>query len=169
MEIIKTEIDGLFVIEANPFIDHRGSFTRFFCEKELSTVIGKRKIVQINHSMTHEYGAIRGLHYQYPPHAEMKMARCIRGKIWDVAVDLRTGSKTFLKWHAIELTPENAKMMILPEGFAHGMQTLEEDSELLYFVTEFYTPASEGGMMYNDPRLKIKWPLKATEDRKSVV
>jgi dTDP-4-dehydrorhamnose 3,5-epimerase len=163
LNIIKTKIDGLVVIEATPFIDHRGSFTRFFCADELVSVIGDRKIVQINHSRTHEKGAIRGMHFQYPPKAETKMVRCIRGGIWDVAIDLRTDSPTFLKWYAEELTPENAKMMIVPEGFAHGIQALKEDSELLYAVSEFYSPAAEGGIRYNDPKVNIQWPLQATD------
>jgi dTDP-4-dehydrorhamnose 3,5-epimerase len=163
MKIIKTDIDGLLVIEANPFIDHRGSFTRFFCKKELSTVIEKRNIVQVNHSRTKEKGAIRGMHYQKPPYTEMKFVRCLRGRIWDVAIDLRQGSKTFLRWHAEELTPDNAKMLVIPEGFAHGFQALDENSELLYFVTEFYEPKVEGGIRYNDPRIKIEWPLDIKE------
>jgi dTDP-4-dehydrorhamnose 3,5-epimerase len=163
LTIINTEIEGLFVVQSNPFIDHRGSFSRLFCADELASILGDRKIVQVNQSRTHQKGAIRGMHFQNPPKAEMKLVRCIHGSIWDVAIDLRAGSPTFLKWHAEELSPENAKMMIVPEGFAHGIQSLQEDSELLYFVTEYYSQPSEGGIRYNDPAVNIKWPLKATD------
>lgn len=99
------------------------------------------------------------MHYQHPPHAEMKMVRCLRGRVWDVAVDLRAGSPTFLDWYARELNPESAEMMVIPEGFAHGFQTLEPESELLYLHTEFYNPESEAGLRHDDPQLKIDWPL----------
>jgi dTDP-4-dehydrorhamnose 3,5-epimerase len=115
-----------------PQIDERGFFTRLFCHNELGELIGARQIVQINQSSTRTVGAVRGLHYQHGPSAEMKLVRCIKGKVWDVAVDLRAGSPTFLYWHAEELSAENAHMMVIPEGFAHGFQVLEEDSELLY-------------------------------------
>ena len=103
--------------------------------------------------------AVRGMHYQNPPYAEMKLVRCIKGRVWDVAIDLRAGSPTFLKWHAEELTPQNARMLIIPEGFAHGFQVLEADSELLYLVTEYFSAKAEGGIAHNDPLLKINWPL----------
>ena len=121
--------------------------------------MGDRRIVQINHSMTRSVGAVRGMHFQHPPHAEMKMVRCLKGRVWDVAVDLRHGSPTFLQWHAVELSPENALMMLIPEGCAHGFQVLEGDAELLYLHTSFYTPESEGGVRYDDPVIGIQWPL----------
>ena len=102
---------------------------------------------------------MRGLHFQRAPHAEMKLVRCVRGKVWDVAVDLRSGSATFLKWHAEELAPESARMMVVPEGCAHGFQTLTPDCELVYLHTAAYEPESEGGVAWNDPRLRITWPL----------
>jgi dTDP-4-dehydrorhamnose 3,5-epimerase len=104
-------------------------------------------------------GAARGLHYQHGPHAEMKLVRCLKGKVWDVAADLRAGSSTFLKWHAEELSAENARMMLIPEGFAHGFQVLEEDSKLLYLHTAYYASSAEGGVRPTDPRLSIRWPL----------
>ena len=125
--------------------------------------MGQRRIVQINHSRTRLPGALRGLHYQRPPHAEMKFVRCIRGRVWDVALDLRTGSPTFLQWHAEELNPDRSRMLVVPEGCAHGFQVLEPDSEMLYLHTAFYEPAFEGGLAYNDPRLAITWPLPVTE------
>lgn len=121
--------------------------------------MGNRQIAQINHSRTSRVGALRGMHFQHPPHAEMKLVRCLRGSVWDVAVDLRAGSPTFLEWHAEELTPDGGQMMVIPEGFAHGFQALEPESEMLYLHTEFYEPRSEGGLRHDDPRLGIAWPL----------
>ncbi len=154
-----TPIVGLYVVETSSFSDHRGSFTRLFCERELSAAIGERKIVQINQSVTTRIGAIRGMHFQYPPATEMKIVRCLKGRVFDVAVDLRADSPTFLHWFAIELSGENKKMMVIPEGFAHGFQTLEEHCEMLYLHTCFYQPDAEGGVRFDDPALRIEWPL----------
>lgn len=158
-----TSIPGLVVVETSPHIDNRGAFARLYCERELASLVGPRRIVQINHSRTATIGAVRGLHYQHPPHAEMKLVRCLKGSVWDVAVDLRHNSPTFLSWHAEELTPANTRMMVIPEGFAHGFQVLEPESELLYLHTAFYTPGSEGGLRHDDPRLAIHWPLAVTD------
>lgn len=163
MKIFSTGIESVSVVESEAFVDHRGAFTRLFCDRELSSVIGSRKIVQSNHSRTETTGAIRGMHYQLPPHSEMKLVRCIKGRVWDVAVDLRAGSPSFLKWHAEELSPENARMLVIPEGCAHGFQVLEQGSEIIYFVTAHYTPAFEAGLRYNDPALRITWPMRATD------
>lgn len=163
MKIRQTDLPGVMVVETDPIADHRGVFSRFYCEKELSEIIGSRRIVQINFSRTSAVGTVRGLHFQHPPHVEMKLVRCIRGRVWDVAVDLRKGSPTFLQWHAEELTPDNNYMMIIPEGCAHGFQVLEANSELLYLHTAFYTPTAEGGAPYNDPRLGIAWPLQVSD------
>ena len=159
MKLRPTRIEGVYVAETEVHLDSRGSFARFFCENELATSLGKRQIVQINHSRTFDLGAIRGLHYQLPPHAEMKYIRCIRGRVWDVAVDLRAQSLTFGQWHAEELTPDSARMLIVPEGCAHGFQTLVAESELIYLHTAAYAPESERGVAYNDPQLQIPWPL----------
>ena len=159
MKVIDTPVDGLKVVESSVRSDHRGTFSRLFCADELRPLLGRRQIVQINQSTTSRRGSIRGLHFQYPPHAEMKLVRCLRGRVWDVAVDLRTGSHTYLRWHAQELTPGDARMMVIPEGFAHGFQTLEPDSELLYLHTEYYNSDSEGGLRHDDPGLAIDWPL----------
>jgi dTDP-4-dehydrorhamnose 3,5-epimerase len=163
VKIMPTSIAGLVVIEAAPYVDNRGAFTRLYCEQELASLISQRRIVQINHSRTAVVGAVRGLHYQRPPHAEMKLVRCLAGRVWDVAVDLRRDSQSFLRWHAEELTPSNARMMVIPEGFAHGFQTLEPASELLYLHTAFYTPGAEGGLRHDDPGLAINWPLGVTD------
>ena len=163
MKIHTTALRDVMVVETTPTADARGAFSRLFCERELAAVIGGRRIVQVNHSRTLAKGAIRGLHYQHPPHAEMKLVRCIKGRVWDVAVDLRRGSPTFLRWHAEELTPGNGRMLVVPEGCAHGFQVLEESSEMLYLHTDFYLPEAEGGLAYNDPKLAIPWPLAATD------
>ena len=160
---IQTAIPGLNVAETTVRLDERGSFSRLFCQSELSTLLESRQVVQINHSCTVSKGAIRGLHFQYPPYAEMKLVRCLKGRVWDVVVDIREGSPTFLHWHAEELSPVNARMMIIPEGFAHGFQALEPGSELLYFSTAFYETSKEGGLRYDDPRLAIGWPLPVSQ------
>ncbi|MCR4298353.1 MAG: dTDP-4-dehydrorhamnose 3,5-epimerase [Gallionella sp.] len=163
MNILQTALSGVVVIETVPYSDRRGSFSRYYCERELAVVIGDRRIVQINHSRTTAVGAVRGMHYQRHPRSEMKLVRCIRGRVWDVAVDLRVGSPTFLQWHAEELAPENARMLVIPEGCAHGFQVLESDSELLYLHTAFYAPEAEGGVSCNEPRIGISWPLPVTD------
>ena len=159
MIVKHTPIQGLMVVETEPYKDHRGAFARFFCRDELKGVVGSRQIVQINYSRTDVVGSVRGLHYQLHPHSEMKLIRCINGKVWDVAVDLRTGSPTYLKWHAEVLSKDNARLMVIPEGFAHGFQVLEGESELLYLHTAFYTPLAEGGVQPTDPKLAVHWPL----------
>jgi len=158
-----TSFSGLVVVESTSQTDHRGAFARLYCEHELASLIGKRRIVQINHSRTATIGAVRGLHYQHPPHAEMKLVRCLKGRVWDVAVDLRHNSPTFLSWHAEELTPTNTRMMVIPEGFAHGFQVLEPESELLYLHTAFYTPGAEAGLRHDDTRLAIHWPIPVSD------
>lgn len=163
MIIHPTPMAGLVVAESNAFKDERGAFTRLFCEQELSSVLEGRNIVQINHSCTEAVGAVRGLHFQHAPHAEMKLVRCLRGKVWDVAVDLRPHSLSYKRWYAQELSPQNALMMVIPEGFAHGFQVLEAGSELLYLHTTFYKPDSEGGVRHDDPALAITWPLPVTD------
>ena len=163
MRVVQTDIKGVDVVETAQVEDHRGSFARLFCELDLSSVMLGRRVVQINHSRTTTVGAVRGMHFQVSPHAEMKLVRCLKGRVWDVAVDLRAGSATLLKWHAQELTPRNAHMLVIPEGFAHGFQVLEAESELLYLHTAPYTPAAESGVAPDDPQLGIPWPLPVTD------
>ena len=163
LNILQTQIPDLVLAETRPYADSRGAFSRLYCKRELSSVIGSRQIVQVNISSTGSVGAVRGMHFQHAPHAEMKLVRCLKGRVWDVAVDLRANSPTFLKWHAQELSHANAKMIVIPEGFAHGFQVLEPDSELLYLHTEFYERQSEGGLRYNDPKFEINWPLPITD------
>ncbi len=159
MRITDTRIKGLKIIDAAPVVDARGSFARWFCARELGSALGGMSILQINHSKTIKAGSVRGMHFQKPPHGEMKLVRCIKGRVWDVSLDVRAGSPTFLQWHAEELSADNAKMMVIPERCAHGFQVLEPDSELLYLHTAFYDPASEGGVRYDDPMAGIQWPL----------
>ena len=159
MKLMPTEIKGLFIAETNLMSDYRGTFSRLFCERDLADAIGNRKIVQINRSLTISPGTVRGMHYQNPPYAETKLVRCTQGRILDVVIDIRVGSPTFLQWHAEELSSQNSRMSIIPEGFAHGFQALDHDSELLYIHTNFYKPEAVGGILYSDPRLAISWPL----------
>lgn len=163
MNVLKTLIDGVSVVENECFSDHRGSFSRLFCDESLDSILNERKIVQINLSKTKEKGSIRGIHFQHPPFAEMKLIRCLRGKVFDVAVDLRSGSKTFLKWYAQILSPEKNNMMIIPEGCGHAFQTMEADTELLYLHTSHYEPNYEGGLLFDDPALNIEWPMVYTD------
>jgi dTDP-4-dehydrorhamnose 3,5-epimerase len=163
MIIQSTTIADLVVAKSKFVRDERGAFGRLFCQQSLSSVLGGRQIVQINHSCTEAVGAVRGLHFQYAPHAEMKLVRCLKGKVWDVAVDLRPESTSYKHWYAQELSPQNAHMMVIPEGFAHGFQVLEAGSELLYLHTTFYKPESEGGVRHDDPQLSIAWPLPLTD------
>jgi dTDP-4-dehydrorhamnose 3,5-epimerase len=159
LQLQETALAGLFVAYTERRSDVRGSFGRLFCDRELADCFGTRRVVQVNHSQTTHVGAVRGMHYQRAPHAEMKLVRCLRGAVWDVAVDLRRGSPTFLRWHAQELNADNGAMLIIPEGFAHGFQSLQENSELLYLHTAHYAPDAEGGVYCLDPRLQISWPL----------
>ena len=159
VKVRQTEIAGAVVVETARKADARGTFTRLFCANELQDVIGDRRIVQINHSYSRLRGTVRGLHYQRPPHAEMKFVQCLRGSAWDVIVDLRRGSPTFLNWRSEELSPDNARVVVVPEGCAHGFQTLQPDTELLYLHTEFFDPNADAGIVPTDPRLGIQWPL----------
>jgi len=156
-------LKGAYLIELTPFIDERGVFTRLFCEQELTAIGHYKKIVQINHSLNKQQGTVRGLHFQKSPHAEIKIVRCIHGRIWDVIVDIRKDSPTFLQWFGVELSLESYNAIYIPGGFAHGFQTLTDNAQLLYFHTEFYHPASEGGLRFNDPSLKIDWKQEVTD------
>ncbi len=158
-----TPIEGLIVYYSEAHADNRGSFSRLFCVDELQTAFGDRAVVQINRSMTTKVGAIRGMHFQFAPHAEMKVVRCMRGKAFDVAVDLRKESPTRLRWHGVLLSPEVNNALVIPEGFAHGFQVLEESTELLYLHSGRYTPSAEGGIHYGDPSIGVAWPLPVTE------
>jgi len=158
-ESCNTKIENLFVLRRIPISDERGYLERMYCPDDLAAILGDRKIKQINRTLTKSKGSLRGLHYQHPPNAELKIVNCIKGTIFDVAVDLRKRSPTFLHWHAQILSEKNHESLVIPEGFAHGFQTLSCDCELLYFHTEKYTPSLEGGINALDPTLHIDWPL----------
>lgn len=154
---------GLKRIQRQSLGDNRGYLTRLFCAEELASSGWMKPIAQVNHTYTAKKGTVRGMHFQHLPHAEMKLVSCIRGEVWDVAVDLRMNSPTFLHWHAERLSGENGCALLIPEGFAHGFQALTGDVELLYCHAEAYTAHAEGGLSPTDPCLGIAWPLAIAE------
>ncbi len=152
-----TSLDGLRVVERSRVADSRGFLSRLFCAEELRTAGWLGPVAQINHTLTRRAGTVRGLHFQHPPRAEVKLVSCLRGEVWDVAVDLRKGSPTFLRWFAQNLSADNGLALLIPRGFAHGFQTLCDDCELIYLHSEAYAPASEGAVHAEDPRVGIAW------------
>ena len=160
MIFTESPIHGAFTIDLEKKGDDRGFFARFFCEKEFAAHGLVTRFVQVNDSLSAERGTLRGMHYQLPPRAETKLVRCIRGALFDAIVDLRKGSPTFGKWFGAELTAENRRMMYVPKGFAHGFVTLTDATEALYLVDEFYGPAEERGVRWNDPRFSVRWPIE---------
>ena len=158
-----THLAGSYEIALEPRIDNRGWFARFFCKDEFAQIGHTKEWVQLNHSCTLKKGAIRGMHFQNPPFSEIKMVRCIAGSVYDVIIDLRKGSDTFLKWYGTELSAHNKKMLYIPAGFAHGFQTLEDNCELLYHHSEYYKPVAEAGIRYNDPIIGLEWPIPVAE------
>ena len=159
MDFTAINIPGAYLIKLSPFTDERGAFTRLFCQDELKQIGFDKTIVQINHSHNIQKGTLRGMHFQYAPFTEVKIIRCLQGKVYDVMVDLRENSPAFLKYFAVELSAKSYNALYIPEGCAHGFQTLEDDCQLLYFHTQFYNKASEGGIRYDDPMINIQWPL----------
>lgn len=153
-------LNGLKLITRNKIGDDRGYFSRLFCSSYLDELGWKKPIAQLNHTYTAAKGTVRGLHYQNSPYCEAKLVTCLSGSIWDVAVDLRRKSSTFLKWHAELISADNNHAMLIPEGFAHGFQAMSDDVELLYCHSNFYDPLSEAGLNVNDPKLAITWPLE---------
>ena len=162
MKFTKTKIKDLYLIEPEPFLDDRGMFVRVFCREEFKEINHSKEIVNISHSSTKKKGSIRGMHFQYPPKAEIKIVKCINGSIFDVAIDLRKDSTTFLKYYGEILSADNMKMLYVPEGFAHGFQSLENNIEIIYYTTEFYSPQDEGIVRYDDSKIGIEWPLEIT-------
>lgn len=162
-QIHSTSLADLKVIERQHVGDCRGHLSRIFCAEELSTAGWRGPIAQINHTMTMKCGTVRGMHYQRPPHTEYKLVSCLRGEVWDVAVDLRAGSATFLRWHGELLSSSNQRALLIPAGFAHGFQTQSDVAELLYCHSAFYAPTAEDGLNPVDPRLAICWPLQIAE------
>lgn len=156
-------LKGLFSVERLQRVDSRGSFTRLFCDEELSSIGWRSSIKQINMTKTNNRGTLRGLHYQNQPHSEIKIVSCLKGAIWDVVVDLRKDSDTFLQWHSEILNEENQLSLYIPQGFAHGFQTLTPDAEVLYFHSASYNANAEAGLRYDDPILNVNWPMEVTE------
>jgi dTDP-4-dehydrorhamnose 3,5-epimerase len=159
LQISKTTISGVYSIERNLISDNRGHFQRLFCSKDLEQIVGNKEIKQINHTFTKKKGSVRGFHFQNKPMAEVKIVSCMRGKVLDVALDLRRDSPTFLKYYSIILSEANSKSLLIPEGCAHGFQSLDDNCELLYFHTELYSPEFESGINVSDPSISIEWPL----------
>jgi len=159
----KTNLEDAYVIELEKLEDERGFFARVWDSKKFLENNLNPNLVQCNISQSKLKGTIRGLHYQKNPFEENKLIRCTKGKIFDVLLDLRPKSKTFKKYAGFELSEDNHRMVYVPEGFAHGFQTLENNSEVFYQVSQFYSPDSENGIRWNDPTFQIKWPLKVTE------
>lgn len=156
---VPTPLDGLLQIDREPSGDARGSLARLFCDASFAAWGWDRPVRQINHSITEGRGTVRGMHFQFAPDAETKLVTCLSGEVFDVAVDLRAGSPSFLHWHGVRLSAENRRSLLIPQGFAHGFQTLSEHVELIYLHDAAYAPLREGGVSSLDPRLAIDWPL----------
>ncbi len=170
MKFNKTKLNDSFVIDLDKREDERGFFARLFCINEFDQNQADRNIVQINNSLSRDKGTLRGIHYQLSPKSETKIVRCIKGSLWDVIVDLRPDSPTFLQWFGETLSAENRRMMFVPKGFGHGFITLVPDTEAIYFVTEYYSPEHERGLRWDDPKIGIEWPIEpviiSEKDRK---
>lgn len=160
MKFAQTDLPGVLVIELERREDERGYFARMFCEKELADRGLVGRIQQANTGFSPRAGTLRGMHFQLPPHAEVKIVRCLRGSVFDVAVDLRHDSPTYCRWTGATLTAESGTMLYVPEGFAHGYLTLVPDTELAYFTSAPYAPGAARGVRYNDPAFSIDWPAR---------
>lgn len=169
MLFTETALKGAYIVELEKKEDHRGFFARSWDTNEFAKHNLNSKLVQCNISFSKKCGTLRGMHYQTKPFEESKLIRCTKGKIFDVIIDLRPSSKTFKKWFGIELTDENYKMLFVPVGFAHGFQSLTDNAEIIYQVSEFYTPNSELGIHWNDPTFNIKWPIKEKSLQKKTI
>ena len=164
-EIHHTPIHGLFELVSRPYLDTRGGFLNAFRAQEdaFSGSWGDRGIAQVNLSKNEIAGTIRGLHLQASPHSEAKLVRCLKGRVWDVAVDLRRDSATYGLWQSVELAPERGNALLIPEGCAHGFQVMEAGSELLYLHSGVWVTSAETGVRWDDPQLAVAWPLPPTE------
>lgn len=160
MKFEETPLKGAYIIHPQPIKDNRGFFARTWCEKEFEKYGLSTDLKQCNISFNKRKNTLRGMHYQQEPYEEIKLVRCTRGSIYDVIIDLRPNSKTFKKWFAINLTSENRLMLYVPKGFAHGFQTLKDNTEVFYQMTEFYHPEFSIGVRWNDPAFQVKWILK---------
>ena len=161
MHIVKTNIEDVLIIEPEVFGDHRGWFTETYSKGKFKEFGIDIDFIQDNHSFSAQKGTLRGLHFQLNPKAQTKLVRCTKGKILDVAVDLREGSPTYKKWVAVELTEENKKQLLIPKGFAHGFLTLTDDVEVQYKVDEYYSPENDRSIRYDDPEIGVDWGIEA--------
>lgn len=160
MQLTQAPLAGAYIINLNKICDERGFFARFFCMHEFESAGLEHRFIQANNSLSHLKGTLRGMHYQLAPKAETKLVRCIKGALYDVILDLRPDSATFGKSFGCELTADNRSMMYVPQGFAHGIITLAHDTEVLYMVSECYSPVHERGIRWNDPHFSIEWPIQ---------
>lgn len=158
----ETEIAGVFVVDPEPFADERGSFTRTYCRREFAEHGMDFAPVQISVSSNIRRGTLRGLHYQAPPQPEAKLVLCMRGSAFDVAADVRPDSPTYGRWTSVELSASSRRAVYVPPGCAHGFQTLEDDTDLMYLISDFYDPGLQRGVRWDDPRLAIEWPAEPT-------
>jgi dTDP-4-dehydrorhamnose 3,5-epimerase len=163
LTITDLSLGGVKLVERKRIGDRRGFLTRVFCADELAEAGWTDPIAQVNHTYTARRGTVRGMHFQRPPHAEMKLVTCLRGEIWDVALDVRNGSPTYLQWCAETLSADNGRALLIPQGFAHGFQTVTDDAELLYCHSKAYNAEAEAGANPRDTRLAIAWPLPISE------
>lgn len=159
MKFTETKLKGAFIVDIEPFEDERGFFSRTFCQKEFREHGLNPDVAQCNLSYNYKKGTLRGMHYQLPPKAEAKYLKCLKGAIFDAIIDLRKDSATFMQWVGVELTAESGRMFYVPEGFAHGYQALQDDTTVLYQVSEFYSPDNERGIRWDDPQFNIQWPI----------
>jgi len=162
MNFSETPIKGVYILDVKRIEDARGFFGRIWCKNEFEEVGIDPRVSQINTALSLHKGTLRGMHYQVEPHAETKIVRCTRGRLYDVALDIRPSSPTFKKWFAVELSEDNQRMLVVPPGCAHGYQTLEDETELMYVASEFYAPESSKGVRYDDKAFDIEWPLKVS-------
>lgn len=160
MRFEETRIPGVHLVHLEPRADERGHFARVWCVREIREAGLDPRVVQINTGFSRRMGTVRGMHFQRSPHEEIKVVRCTRGRIFDVALDLRPDSRTYGEWFGVELSPDNGRMLWVPEGCAHGYQTLDDGSELLYTTSEFYAPENAFGVRHDDPAFGIEWPLE---------
>lgn len=163
MKFTQTKLSGAYIIQLEKREDSRGFFARTFCANEMTDHGLESKIVQTNMSRTMKKGTVRGMHFQTAPHQETKLVRCTRGSIYDVIIDIRPDSPTYKQWIGVELSAQNHTMLFVPRDFAHGFITLEDDCEVMYEVSEFYSPGFEGGIRYNDPAINIAWPIPVSD------
>lgn len=163
MTFTETKLKGSYIVDLKLLTDDRGSFARTFCKREFEQIGHAKEFVQCNQSWNTHKGTLRGMHYQIPPYKEIKLVRCIRGSVFDVIIDLRKGSSTFLQYLSVELNEQNKKALYIPEGFAHGFQTLEDNTELVYMHSEYFNPVADTGLNYLDKTLNITWPLPVSK------